>query len=99
MTFSINNKLSLIDIFQFLSSSLDSLVKNLNKDNFKYLSQEFYNNLLDWVKQKVFYPYEYMSGFEKFKETKLNQKNSVIFYDLKNYDSHLIIQKLDKFNL
>ena len=39
MSFSINNKLSFIDSFQFLSSSLDSLVKNLAKDDFKYLSQ------------------------------------------------------------
>ena len=45
MSFSINNKLNFIDSFQFLSSSLDSLVKNLNKDYFKYLSQEFDNNL------------------------------------------------------
>ena len=41
MTFSVNNKLSFVDSFQFLSSSLDSLVKNLAKDDFKYLSQEF----------------------------------------------------------
>ena len=34
MSFSIKNKLSFIDSFQFLSSSLDSLVKNLGKDNF-----------------------------------------------------------------
>ena len=40
MNFSINNKLSFIDTFKFLSSSIDSLVKNLNKDEFKYLSQE-----------------------------------------------------------
>ena len=38
MSFSINNKLSFTDSFQFLSSSLDSLVKNLNKDDFRYLS-------------------------------------------------------------
>ena len=38
MSFTINNKLSFIDSFQFLNSSLDSLVKNLNKDDFKYLS-------------------------------------------------------------
>ena len=68
MSFSINNKLSFIDSFQFLSSSLDSLVKNLDKDDFKYLSQEFDNNVLDIVKQKGFYSYEYMSDFEKFKE-------------------------------
>ena len=52
MSFSINNKFNFINSFQFLRLSLDSLVKNLNKDDFKYLSQEFDNNLLDLVKQK-----------------------------------------------
>ena len=46
MSFSVNNKLIFIDSFQFLSSSLDSLVKNLAKVDFKYLSQEFDNNVL-----------------------------------------------------
>ena len=32
ISFTIINKLSFIEKFQFLSSSLDSLVKNLNKD-------------------------------------------------------------------
>ena len=32
------------------------------------MSQEFGNNVLDLVKQKVFYRYEYMSYFEKFTE-------------------------------
>ena len=36
---SINNKLSFLDDFQYLSSSLESLVKNLSKDDFKYSSQ------------------------------------------------------------
>ena len=54
MSFSVNNNLSFIDNFQFLSSSLDSLVKNLNKNDFKYFSQEFDNNVLDPVKQKDF---------------------------------------------
>ena len=68
MSFSISNKLSFIHSFQFLSFSLVSLAKNLIKDDFKYLSQEFDNNLLDVVRQKGCYPYEYMSDFEKFKE-------------------------------
>ena len=38
MRFSINNKLIFIDTFHNLSSSLGSLVKNLAKDDFKYLS-------------------------------------------------------------
>ena len=41
---------------------------------FKYLSQEFDNNVLDLVKQIGFYPYEYMSDFEKFKEELSNKE-------------------------
>ena len=66
MSFTIKSKLSFIDIFQFLSFSFDSLVKNLGKDDLKYLSQEFNNNLLRFVKQKGFYPYEYMTDCKKF---------------------------------
>ena len=75
MSFSINNKLNVIDSFELLGSSLDSLVKNLGKNDFKYLSQEFDNNVLDLVKQKGFYPYEYVSHFEKFKEKFPNKEN------------------------
>ena len=52
MSFSINSMLSFIDSFQFLRSSLDSLIKKLDKFDFKYFSQEFDNNVLDLVKQK-----------------------------------------------
>ena len=55
-SFNINNKLIFIDSFQSLRSSLDSLVKNLDKQHFKYLRQEFDSKLLDLVKQKGFYP-------------------------------------------
>ena len=48
--------------------SSDSLVKNLGKDSFKQLRQKFDSKVIESVKQKVFYPYEYMSGFEKFEE-------------------------------
>ena len=67
ISFAINSKLSFINSFQFLSSSLDNLVKNLNKC-FKFLSQEFDNNVLDLVEQKEYYPYKYMTDFEKFME-------------------------------
>ena len=75
MSFTINSKLSFIDSFQFLSSSLDSLIKTLGKGDFKYLSQEFDNNVLDLVKQKGFSFYEYMSDFEKFKEELSTKEN------------------------
>ena len=78
MSFSINTNLSFIDSFQFLSSSLNSLVKNLNKDNFKYLSPEFDNNALHLVKQKGFYPYKYMSDFEKFKEESSSKRKFLV---------------------
>ena len=77
MNFKINNKLAFMDSFQLLSSSLDSLVKNLDKDDFKYLSQEFDSEVLDLVKQKGFYPYEDISSFEKIKE-KLPSKEKFI---------------------
>ena len=52
LSFSINNNLCFIDSLQFLSSSFDSLFKNLSEDDLKYLSQEFNNKILDLVKQK-----------------------------------------------
>ena len=68
LIFSINSKLSFIESLQFLSSSLDNLVKDLHNDDFKYLNQEFENSVLDLVKQKRFYLYEYMNHFENFNE-------------------------------
>ena len=67
MSFNISNKLSFINSFQFLGSSLNSLNKSLDEDDFKYFSQEFYRDVLDLVKQKGFF-FEYISGFEKFKK-------------------------------
>ena len=63
ISFNIKNNLIFVDTFQFLSSSLDRVVKNLSKDDFKYSSQEFDKNVLDLVKQKRFYPCDYVSGF------------------------------------
>ena len=81
MSFTINNKLRFIERFQPLCSSLDSLVKNLDEDDFKYLSQELDDNVLDLIKQEGFDPYGYMSLFEGFKE-ELPSKEK--FYSLLN---------------
>ena len=48
---------------QFMNSSLDSLVKNLSDNDFKYLSEEFSDEILEPIKQKGVYPYEYMANF------------------------------------
>ena len=74
MTFTVNTNLVFIDGKQFMNSSLDSLVKNLSDNDFKYLPEEFSGDLLKLVKQKEVYPYEYMDSFEKFSENKLPDK-------------------------
>ena len=56
---------------EFLNSDLDALVKNLSYNDFKYLSQKFSSDLLELVKQKGVYPYEYMNSFDRFSEDKL----------------------------
>ena len=51
MAFIINKNLVFIDSMQFMNSSLDGLVKNLTDNDFKYLSQEFGDDLLKLVKK------------------------------------------------
>ena len=43
-----------------MNSILESLIKNLSDNNYKYLSQEFSSDLLELVKQGV-YPYDHMN--------------------------------------
>ena len=74
MIFIINNKLLFLDNFLFISSSLDSLVKNLSKEDLEYFSQDFVNNVIDLLKPKWFYPYEYMSSFWKVYRTIAEQR-------------------------
>ena len=69
MSISLDIKLVFTDRFRYLSSSLDSLVKNIGEISFSLLSQEFDSEVLDLVKQKEFHLYEYMSRFEKFQDT------------------------------
>ena len=56
---------------QFMSSSLDKLVKNLSDEDFKCLVEEFGSGNLELLKQKGDYPYGYMNSFERFNERKL----------------------------
>ena len=74
MDFTINKSLVFIDSMQFMNSSLDSLVKNLSDNDFKYLSEKFRGGLLELVKQKGVYPYEHMDSFKKFFENRLPDK-------------------------
>ena len=59
------------DSLKFMSSSLGALVNNLPKDAFKNLLKYFTPKQAEILKQKGFYPYEYMDTEEKFNDTKL----------------------------
>ena len=71
MAFTINTSLFFIGSMQFINSSLESLVKNLLDNDFKYFFEEFRGEFLKLVKQKGVYPYEYMDSFKKFSKDKL----------------------------
>ena len=57
LAFSINTNLIFIDSMQLMNSSLDSLVKNLSDNDFKYLSVEFSGDFFKLVLEKGVYPY------------------------------------------
>ena len=59
------------DSMKFLTnSSLESLVNNLPKDGFKNLERFFKPELVKLLKQKGFFPYDYLDSLEKLKEDK-----------------------------
>ena len=58
-----------IDNVHFLNNSLDNLVKNLEKNEFYYLSQEFNPNALDLVLKKGFLVCHYRDSCKKYKKT------------------------------
>ena len=53
------------------------------------MDQQFDNNLLDLIKQKGFYPYEYINNFEKLKE-KLPRKET--FYIVRKQVKRLVTE-------
>ena len=58
------------DSLKFMSSSLGALVNNLLRDAFNNLLKYFTPEHAEILKQKGFYPYEYMDNVERFKENK-----------------------------
>ena len=66
-----------------MNSSLNKFVKNLTDNDFKYSSQEFSGDLLEIVKQKGVYPFDYMDSFEKFSKNELPDRYG-FFSSLKN---------------
>ena len=55
------------DSMKFLLSSVEALVKNLPKDGFKNLEKYFTPEQVKLLKQKGFFPYDYLDDIEKLK--------------------------------
>ena len=66
-----NFKIVFKDSFKFMRSSVGALVNNLPKNGFKNISKYYTPEQVELIKQKGFYPYEYMDTEEKFNKTKL----------------------------
>ena len=58
------------DSMKFLLSSVEALVNNLPKDGFKNLEKYFTPEQVKLLKQKGFFPYDYMDDIEKLKVKK-----------------------------
>ena len=82
MAFMLGNRLTFIDSFQFMSSSLDKVCNNLPAEALKYTSKRFQKEKLNLMTRKGIYPYDYMDSFEKFNKTELPTKEE--FYSILN---------------
>ena len=79
-------ELRFIDSFKFMSSSLDSLTKNLVSGGKKLFGFEDYSELqYDLLTRKGVYPYEYVNSWDRFNETQLPPKDA--FYSNLNMSS------------
>ena len=78
MAFYINNRLSFIDSFQFMSSCLEKLAGNLSEEGFIYTGEYFTDKRqFQLMKEKGVYPYDYMDSFSKFNDTQLPQEEKI----------------------
>ena len=101
-----NHNLTFIDSFQFMSSSLEELVKNLRSDdldNFKYVREEFGDDTY-MMTRKGIYPYSYMDSWAKFDVNprdlvKENFTNDLTGDTIKDKDFEFYKTVCDKFNI
>ena len=70
----LDKHLAFIDSFQFMSSSLANLAKNLPDNKYIYTSEAFEGEKLALMKEKGVYPYDYMDAVEKFAEKRLPKR-------------------------
>jgi hypothetical protein len=89
-------KARFMDSYRFMNASLDSLAKNLNIDDLKYVKKQInpliFNIISYKNKRKGIYPYDYIDSEDKFKETELPTKDK--FYSKLN-KSHISDEDYD----
>ena len=89
----IKHDIRFADSFKFMASSLDALVKNLERDkkietkkgiwkDFRNVSKDLLREKLTLLSKKGVYPYDFMDNINKFKETNLPPKEK--FYSKLN---------------
>lgn len=70
-------QLKFIDSFNFLSSSLDKLVKTLHPNDFKNLRNYFVSkDEFDLVRRKGVYCYDYVDSMKRYEETELPPRSN-----------------------
>nr|XP_012563470.1 unnamed protein product [Hydra vulgaris] len=67
-------QLRFVDSYRFMASSLDSLSKNLTKEQCKNIGKYYLRNDLDLLLRKGVYPYEWVDSIDKLNETQLPPK-------------------------
>ena len=80
IAFMLGKHLVFLDSFQFMSSSLDNLVKNLRADSFKCTGEVFQGTQLELMKKKGTYAYDYMDSLARFEEMELSPQEA--FYSI-----------------
>ena len=78
----VKRELRFIDSFRFMASSLDTLSKNLSKEQCKNINNKYSGKKLDLLLRKGVYPYDYVSSLERLDETNLPPKE--VFYSKLN---------------
>jgi len=74
-TINVTKELRFIDSFKFMASSLDSLSKNLDKDQHTHLQKHFQGRQLELLLRKGVYPYDYVNCMDKLSERSLPPKD------------------------
>ena len=74
MSIIINRNIIFLDSLQFCKESLYNLTSNLNNDDFKHLMSEFPTDILEILKRKYSYPYEWVDSYGKFNHQELPLK-------------------------